>query len=180
MIALRPSCYPVNVKNQSLRHTRKCLAAMAVCVCQLRAVLHYSLRTESRTESNWLGLGRNGHPSPQGWHTQNGPKVRVARGNATKDKANREQLALKSGGGFVIVSKTPLEPHSQTRGDRGNRAHGLATDSIPHSATEPPAYPSKDPWSSSALRCPAARRRYCRSVDDPGGAFPGIRSSLHG
>ena len=33
------------------------------------------------------------------WHTQIWPTPRVARGKARNDKANREQLALKSGGG---------------------------------------------------------------------------------
>ncbi len=32
------------------------------------------------------------------WHTQIWPTPRVARGKARNDKANREQLALKSGG----------------------------------------------------------------------------------
>ena len=40
------------------------------------------------------------------------------------------------------------------RGDRGNRAPGLATDSIPHSATEPPAYPSDAPSKNQNLGLP--------------------------
>ena len=42
-----------------------------------------------------------------------------------------------NGGVVGIVSKPPLETHSQTRGDRGNRAHGLAPDSISRFAIEP-------------------------------------------
>ncbi len=39
------------------------------------------------------------------WHTQIWPTPRVARGKARNDKANREQLALKSGG--VEEDRTP-------------------------------------------------------------------------
>ena len=59
-----------------------------------------------------------------------------------------------SGGAVAIVSKPPIETHSQTRGDRGNRAPGLATDSIPHSTTEPPAYPSDAPSKNQNLGLP--------------------------
>jgi len=43
--------------NRYLRHTHNPLAEKTLCVCQMYAVLHYFLRTESRKESNRAGNG---------------------------------------------------------------------------------------------------------------------------
>ena len=89
---------PVPPSNRPFRHTYKPLFSNAFCVCQIDTVLHYSLRTESRSESKRGGIGRNFGTPQTPWHTQNDPEPRVARGKSRNDKANREQLALKSGG----------------------------------------------------------------------------------
>ena len=49
----------------------------------------------------------------------------------TKSAATRGNAQDETGGVVAIVSKPPIEPHSQTREDRGNRAPGLAVDLIP-------------------------------------------------
>ena len=46
---------PVSPSNRYLRRRHKLLAGKALCVCQMYAVLHYFLRTESRKESNRAG-----------------------------------------------------------------------------------------------------------------------------
>jgi hypothetical protein len=89
---------PVPPSNRLFRHTYNPLFSNAFCVCQIDTVLHYSLRTESRKESKRAGNGQicGIHQTP--WHTQNRPEPRVTRGKCRNDKANREQLALNSGG----------------------------------------------------------------------------------
>ena len=51
------SAAPQYPSNRYPWRRHKLLAAKAVCVCHLRAVLHYFLRTESGTESNHAGNG---------------------------------------------------------------------------------------------------------------------------
>ena len=99
---------PVPPSNRPLRHTYNPLFSNAFCVCQIDTVLHYSLRTESRTESK-CHRNRQISGTPQRpWHTQNRPEPRVARGKPRSDKANREQLALNSGGGVRAGFKLVL------------------------------------------------------------------------
>ena len=89
---------PVPPSNQPFRHTYNPLFSNAFCVCQIDTVLHYYLRTESKTESKRGGNGWIFGMPRTPWHTQNGPEPRVAWGKSRSDKANREQLALNSGG----------------------------------------------------------------------------------
>ena len=69
---------PVRFENHSLRHTYNSLIRNGFCVCQLRRVLHYFLRTESRMESNRNGMRPILRIATAAWHTQNGPEPRVA------------------------------------------------------------------------------------------------------
>ena len=49
---------PVPPSNRPFRHTYNPLFSNAFCVCQMNTVLHYSLRTESKTESKRGGNGQ--------------------------------------------------------------------------------------------------------------------------
>jgi hypothetical protein len=84
--------------NRTARHTHKLLIRNRFCACQIDKVLHYFLRTESRKESNGGETCRFLPVRRATWHTQNGRQPRVAWGSAPKAKANRERLALNSGG----------------------------------------------------------------------------------
>ena len=99
---------PVPPPNHPLRHTYNPLFSNAFCVCQIDAVLHYSLRTESTTESKCRRNRQICRQPQTPWHTQNGPEPRVARRKPRSEKANREKLALKSGGGVRTWFKLAL------------------------------------------------------------------------
>ena len=92
------SAGPVPPSNYIFRRRHNSLFSNAFCVCQIDTVLHYSLRTESKTESKRGEGGEISGDSRAPWHTRNRPEPRVARGKPRNDKANREQLALNSGG----------------------------------------------------------------------------------
>jgi hypothetical protein len=79
---------PVCPLNPYIRHKHNPLAEKAFCVCQMYAVLHYFLRTESRKESNGGEMGRICGGLWVAWHTQNGPKPRVACGKRRNGKAD--------------------------------------------------------------------------------------------
>ena len=126
--------------NHLFRHTYNPLISNAFCVCQIDTVLHYSLRAERRTELKWRRSGQICRQPQSTWHKQNRPEPRVARGKPRSDKANREQLALNSGGGVRACSKLTLKTGACSCGTmrmRGtcwteSRQIGLYRGSSPH------------------------------------------------
>ena len=79
---------PVPPSNRPFRHTCNPLFSNAFCVCQIDTVLHYFLRTESRTESKRDGSRQICGAPRTSWHTQKRPEPRVAWGKPRNNKAN--------------------------------------------------------------------------------------------